>query len=1816
MASRIPLPFWTVASFFLLVISGPSVRAQTAPTIASLSQSQTVTEGQNVPLTVSVNGTTPFTYQWKKNGSAVSGATSASLVLNPIRTTDEGLYVVTVINAAGSVTSTDVLIAVRPATAPQFYYQPSNTGCTVGSTLNLYVYISGSAPMTYQWKQGGTTIATTTSSSYTKANFQATDAGSYTVTVSNIAGSVTSNAFTVSVQTPAPPTPPTFNYQPSNVTVDFGQSIDVYASVSGDSPMSFVWKRNGTTVATTNYSDYYKSSVDASDAGDYTVTVSNSAGSATSNAFRVTVNPAVAPTISSISNSVSVKSGDYLQLSVNANGTAPLSYQWKKDGTAVSGATSSYFYRNSAQTSDAGSYTVVVSNAQGSITSQGVTVNVSAAQPPLITSHPQSQAVALQQYLSLSCGVSGTPPFTYQWQKNGVNIANATSSYYSISSLAAADAASYTVQVSNAQGSVVSEAAVISVLPATTPVINRQPASQNLAAGNTLALDLAVTAQPAPTYQWYKDGVLLSGATDSSYSKYNIASSDSGSYSVVVTNAAGSVTSANATIAIAPPGAPRIVQDPPNGSVLPGDGFYLNANVAETNVTCQWQKNGVNIPGATYWSYSINNAQPSDAGSYTLVATNSAGAVTSRPGIVTVDTVSARPAITYTSGSLLVTGGGWASTSINVSASNATIRWLKDGMAIPGATSTSFSLSNFSATAAGTYTAEVTTSASTVTSRPIVLQQLDAGLAPTITRQPASLAVYPGQGAYFSVNTQGESPLSYQWRKDGNAIPAAISANYSFTVQSVADAGAYTMVVTNRNGSTTSSVATLTVSTPSAPVITTQPNSQAVRSGDWVGVSVGLLNSAGATYQWRKDGTAISGATYSNYSFYTSASNVGQYTVVASNAGGSTTSMVAKIVIAAAVTGPSFTSQPTTQTVYVGQPATFAATATSTAGTVTYQWRKNGVDMPGQTSASIAWAAAQTSDAGTYTVVATDANGATLSTPAYLYVNTGVAPVFTNNPPATVTAVVGQSVTITAAASGSPAPTYQWRKDGVAITGATNSSLVLNGIQYSDGAVYSVVATNMAGTAASTGAKVTVFAQAPVAPAILGYGQINFPLNGAAAIAGQPASLEVIASGYPPPTVQWRKGGVNIVGATSSALNIPNPQPADNGRYSVVVSNSLGTVVGAEYTFTVAASSTPTVTPTTQTVTVGQSATFVASPGVTMPVTYQWRKNGAAIGGATAASYTLPNVQLSDAGTYSVVVTVTANAVVMTSNNATLVVNSAITFTTQPQSQLALLGGNVVLSATAQGTAPLSYQWRKNGQPIAGATSSTLTLTNVQLTDSGAYTLVASNSTGTAESNAANLTVQNSPYAGIYNGKIGTTGEWFLWVQPDATGCFLALLPDRGQVVVAQNFRLTWIGTFSFGGSGTTAGDGASALASRYYSGPVQGYIGTSDASVQFKELGLSSWSMASNQSAIDSGRGFYSAVTANGDTKAVYTLGSTSLGVLFVTVDATGVRGGHAALATDGSFSFTDSATKYTVQLNSASGAMTGTCQQPNGTVAQLLTPAATTGIERLNSLSTRGVAGSGSSTMIAGFVITGSSSKEVLIRAVGPTLASFGVPGVLANPRLRLFKDQTLMLENDDWGQSSSSQQIIDTAARLSAFPLATGSADAALIARLDPGLYTAQVTSDNAATGVALVEVYDTSTSSNNAPKLISVSTRGYVGQGANALIVGVAVTGNAAKHVLIRGVGPGLAAYGVGGTLADPVLRLYKGNDVVALNDNWSDQPNANDIANAGAQAQAFSLPSGSKDAALLLYLAPGLYTAQVSGAGDTTGVALVEAYEVP
>lgn len=279
-----------------------------------------------------------------------------------------------------------------------------------------------------------------------------------------------------------------------------------------------------------------------------------------------------------------------------------------------------------------------------------------------------------------------------------------------------------------------------------------------------------------------------------------------------------------------------------------------------------------------------------------------------------------------------------------------------------------------------------------------------------------------------------------------------------------------------------------------------------------------------------------------------------------------------------------------------------------------------------------------------------------------------------------------------------------------------------------------------------------------------------------------------------------------------------------------------------------------------------------------------------------------------------------------------------------------------------------------------------------------------------------------------------------------------------------------------------------------------------------------------------------------------------------------------------------------------------------PTQTVRSL--PATFNTNSRLVNLSARGRSGTGANQMIVGFVLDG--SKSILVRAAGPALTGLGVAGALADPRLTLSAaGSDFTTANDNWQQGTANAALF---ARVGAFPFASNSLDAALSLQLGPQGYTAAITGANDASGVTLVEAYDADTvpGSPLGPRLLNLSTRAEVGT--DPLVAGFVIVGTEPRRLLIRAVGPTLVRQGLGSALADPRLTLYRGTTLLATNDDWEISRSGAAIAATAQRVGAFPLNAGSLDAALLITLAPGSYTAVITGADGGSGIALVEVYD--
>lgn len=375
-----------------------------------------------------------------------------------------------------------------------------------------------------------------------------------------------------------------------------------------------------------------------------------------------------------------------------------------------------------------------------------------------------------------------------------------------------------------------------------------------------------------------------------------------------------------------------------------------------------------------------------------------------------------------------------------------------------------------------------TSAVGTAESPAVTASVSDLDVAPTITTQPAGLSVAAGGDAVFAVVARGTEVLTYQWRLGGAPIPGATATVLRLAAVGVAQAGDYSVVVTNAAGSATSATATLTVTSgapqPTAPTIVTQPAAAQVGAGNTATFAVGVAGTGPFTYQWRKDGAPIAGATLAYLTIpAVVAGDAGSYSVVVSSAAGQIASAGAALTVLAPApaVAPAITTQPAPQVQPPGGSATFAVAASGT-GPLSYQWTKGGAPIPGATGPVLLLSGLSAADEGSYAVTVSNAAGQVTSAGATLTVLG--APVITTHP-AAVTVTAGGSATFEVTAAGAGLR-YQWLRNGVPVNGATSAKYVTAPLTDADGgAVFAVVVSNAAGLAVSQGAVLTVTAAPP-----------------------------------------------------------------------------------------------------------------------------------------------------------------------------------------------------------------------------------------------------------------------------------------------------------------------------------------------------------------------------------------------------------------------------------------------------------------------------------------------------------------------------------------------------------------------------------------------------------------------------------------------------------------------------------------------------------------------------------------------------------------
>jgi alpha-tubulin suppressor-like RCC1 family protein len=632
---------------------------------------------------------------------------------------------------------------------------------------------------------------------------------------------------------------------------------------------------------------------------------------------------------------------------------------------------------------------------------------------------------------------------------------------------------------------------------------------------------------------------------------------------------------------------------------------------------------------------------------------------------------------------------------------------------------------------------------------------------PFMARQPFSQTIYSGETAVLTAGAAGLPLLNYQWQFNGTDIPGATNASLSVTNAQTANSGTFSLVVTNALGSVTSSNAILTV-IDSAPIVTTQPDSFALPFGQDDEISVTTAGSLPVSYQWQFDGTNIAGATNAFLILNgLSAANAGTYAVVVSNAYGDTISSnavftpVPSLVVSWGDDADGQTNVPSGLTNVLGISAgEYHSVALRYNGTVA-AW---GYNFDGETNVPPTATNVAAVASGWYHNLALRGNGTVVAWGNNYYSQTNVPAGLSN----VVAIAAGEYHSLALQSNGTVAA---WGYNGY---GQTNVPAGLSNVVAVAGGAFHSLALQSDGTVAAWGYN--------------GYGQTNVPSglsNVVAIAAGEYHSLALQVGGA---VVAW---GYNGYGQTNIPAGLSNVVSITAGDYYNLALKNNGTIVawgdntfgqtnlpaglvnvaaiagGGEHALALLNNGSPFIAqqPLNQTAYSGVTAAFNAILLGTPPLSYQWQFNGTSIPGATNASLNLTNVQSTNSGAYSVVVSNSLGSA--TSSDATLtVIDSGPILIAQPASLAGFIGSNAAFYVTATGSLPLGYQWLFDGTNIAGATNDSLTLAGLSATNAGAYEVVVSNLFGTVLSSNAILTVL--PPSLVQNGgfELGTFADW------------------------------------------------------------------------------------------------------------------------------------------------------------------------------------------------------------------------------------------------------------------------------------------------------------------------------------------------------------------------------------------------------------------------------------------------------------------------
>ncbi len=485
-------------------------------------------------------------------------------------------------------------------------------------------------------------------------------------------------------------------------------------------------------------------------------------------------------------------------------GVSPYSFQWYQNGVILPTQTNQNLIINNVDATHAGSYTCVVSNSCGNTTSNAC--NVTILFNPVITLLSSPVSTCLGENITIHVSTTGSQPLSFQWYhgatplvNNPPHITGATDSILTITGMTYSDTGYYHCIISNTCAMAITDSVLVNINIA--PVITQQPDSLSICNNQNAQFTVSASGDSL-YYQWQKTGVDIVGATNDTLSFTPATYLDTANYQCIVYNTCGTEISLIANLNMNIP--PQIVNNPDSVSICDGQNTFFTVIATGDSLHYQWQKNGVNIAGATNSTLNFIPAHYSDTGNYVCVISNNCGTDTSANAHLNMNIP---PAIVTQPHNLSKCLGQDATFSVIASGDSLNYQWLKNGNLIPGASQSTLILNNIQYSDTASYVCHIWNNCGEIYSNAGVL---NINILPVITVQPNKTSSCLGDSETLYVVATGDS-LKYQWRLNGIDISGAIQSSITINPVTLANTGDYTCWVYNNCGGVLSNVATLSV---------------------------------------------------------------------------------------------------------------------------------------------------------------------------------------------------------------------------------------------------------------------------------------------------------------------------------------------------------------------------------------------------------------------------------------------------------------------------------------------------------------------------------------------------------------------------------------------------------------------------------------------------------------------------------------------------------------------------------------------------------------------------------------------------------------------------------------------------------------------------------------------------------------------------------------------------------------------------------------------------------------------------------------------